>query len=209
MTPISVSWKIRSALRLATGGILLGVACTSAGCAAAAFAPLAVQAAQAVGSGVLNAAANHAAEKGEKKEDFVDKRERCDNLEEDQPAVIELRAAADGQPMQWREVSLNNLTGDPMWTPAIAMGTAATWRPVENLLKMNFNPPLSLPEKPGDSKYLIYAASEPKTAAEQDQLTGLSTGFASLTGTFQWDNRAYQYAMVEKLPCFPIAQAMK
>ncbi len=193
--------------RLLTSALLLSLGVSSAGCLAAI--PLAVSAAKAVGSSVLSAAAEHQAAKGEKKDDFVDEKERCDNLEQDQPAIIELRTAQEGQPPEWRELSLNSATGDPIWVPAMDMGTASTWRPAQNLVNMNFSPPLTLPEKPGKSEYVVYAAAEPKDALEQDQLTGLSTGFAAKTGTFKWHDRPYEYAAIEKLPCFPVAQAMK
>ena len=201
--------KIVARTTLAILLMALGTIC--AGCAAAAIelAPLAIQAVEAVGAGVLNAAANHAAASGDKKEDDVDKRERCDNLQDTSPNVIELRAGEEGQALQWRELSLNDATGDPIWAPAMDMGTASAWRPAENLLKMGFAPPLALPQQPGSSSFLAYAAAQPQTASEQDQLTGLATGFGLETGTFQWNNRPYQYAMVTKLPCFPILQAMK
>ena len=200
------------AARLALSIILAVIAGTSSGCALAAIqlAPVALQAVEAVGSGVLSMAANHAAAKGGKGvEDDVDKHERCDNLEEAAPNVIELRAEQEGSAPQWRELSVNNATGDPMWAPALDMGTGSVWRPAENLLKMSFAPPLALPQKPGNSSFLAYAAAQPQTAVEQDQLTGLATDFGTETGTFQWNRRPYEYAMVAKLPCFPIAQAMK
>jgi hypothetical protein len=200
-------FSLRAVFAIALGAY----AGAASGCSAAAIelAPLAVHAAGAVTSSVLSAAANHAAESGDRKEDFVDKQQRCDNLEERSPNVIELRAEAEGQPMQWRQLSVNNITGDPMWAPAMDMGTPSVWRPVENLLKMSFTPALALPQRPGTSSYLAYAAAEPQTGDEQDQLTGLAADFGEHTGTFQWNNRPYQYAMVSKLPCFPIAQAMK
>jgi len=207
----------RSSLSTITARLALTITLTaltgiSSGCALAAIqlAPVAIQAVEAVGSGVLNMAANHAAAKGNNGvEDDVDKRERCDNLEGAAPNVIELRTPAEGSVVQWRELSVNNATGDPMWAPALDMGTGSVWRPAENLLKMSFAPPLALPQKPGNSSYLAYAASQPQTGVEQDQLTGLATDFGAQTGTFQWNSRPYEYAMVEKLPCFPIAQAMK
>jgi hypothetical protein len=177
--------------RLALPIALAALAATSSGCALAAIqlAPVAIQAVEAVGSGVLNMAANHAAAKGNN--------------------VIELRAPEAGSVVQWRELSVNNATGDPMWAPALDMGNSSLWRPAENLLKMSFAPPIALPQKPGNSNYLAYAAAQPQTGVEQDQLTGLATDFGAQTGTFQWNSRPYEYAMVEKLPCFPIAQAMK
>jgi len=198
--------------RLALPIALAALAAASSGCALAAIqlAPVAIQAVEAVGSGVLNMAANHEAAKGNNRvEDDVDKRERCDNLEEAAPNVIELRAPEAGSVVQWRELSVNNATGDPMWAPALDMGNSSLWRPAENLLKMSFAPPIALPQKPGNSNYLAYAAAQPQTGVEQDQLTGLATDFGAQTGTFQWNSRPYEYAMVEKLPCFPIAQAMK
>jgi hypothetical protein len=198
---------LRSSLAIA----LVACAAASSGCAVAALelAPLALHAAGAVTSGALNAAANSAADHGDAKEDFVDKREHCDALEETPPNVIELRAAEQASSLEWRELSVNNATGDPIWAPALERGAASVWRPAENLLKMNFAPPLALPQKPGDSSFLAYAAAEPQTGVEQDQLTSLATQFGVQTGTFQWNQRPYQYAIVTKLPCFPIAEAKR
>lgn len=174
--------------------------------AALELAPLGMQAASAVGNGVMNLATNSASSRKMDRapgEDEVDYHERCDDLAQQPPAVIELRLAADGAGApQWRELRVENTAGDPLWAPAIAPGAASAWRPAENLPTMRFAPPLA-PFKPGASSYLAYAPAEPQTAVEQDQLTGLTIDFGAGTGTFDWQGRLFNYALVGKLPCFP------
>jgi hypothetical protein len=182
-----------------------------AGCAmgALAMAPMAINAVGAVGNVTMNAASNS---KGTNylhpDEDEVDRDERCDDLEASTPVVIELRRTDERAAPQWRELQVNDTTGDPHWTPAIATDGAA-WHPAVNLLSMNFTPPLRLPSSANTSTYLGYAPSEPQSDAEQSELTGLIANFGAAVGTFQWNGRAYQYSTSRKLPCFPLAVAMQ
>jgi hypothetical protein len=193
------------ALLVVTLGLM---AISGSGCwmAALELAPLGMQAASAVGNGVMNLATNSASSGKMDRapgEDEVDYHERCDDLAQQPPAVIELRIVADGgSASQWRELRLENTAGDPSWAPAIEPGAASAWRPAENLPTMHFAPPLA-PLKSGVSNYLAYAPAEPLTAAEQDQLTGLTIDFGAGVGTFDWRGRIFEYALVGKLPCFP------
>jgi hypothetical protein len=188
-------------------GILAG---SVAGCAAAAL-PAAMQlipaGAEAIGV-VGGTLANHSSS-GDLRpgEDEADRRERCDNLVEFAPTVIELRRTAAAAP-QWRELQIAN-GSDRRWVPATASDGAGTWRPTTNLLAMNFAPPLVLPSEVNVSTYLGYAPSEPLNSSEQDALTGLIANFGAPVGTFLWNGRIYQYATAAKLPCFPPAVAMK
>jgi hypothetical protein len=170
---------------------------------------MAFSAVGAVGDATMNAASNS---KGTNDlhpgEDEVDRDERCDDLEESTPTVIELRRTnADAVP-RWRELQIDNATGNPHWAPAIGVDGAA-WRPAENLRSMNFIPPLTLPSAANTSTYLGYAPSEPQSLAEQSELTGLITNFGAAAGTLQWNGRVYQYSTSKKLPCFPPAVAMQ
>jgi len=183
-----------------------------AGCLAAALelAPMGLSAVGAVSNGAMNMASNSAGSRDlHAGEDEVDRHDRCDNLEETAPTVIELRRTDAAAVPQWRELQIENATGVPRWAPASGPDGGRAWRPTENLLAMNFAPPLPLPTKPNISTYLGYAPSEPVSSSEQDQLTGLTANFGAPVGTFQWNGRVYQYATAAKLPCFPPDVAMK
>lgn len=196
---------------LATG-LIAGLA-SVAGCAAAAaaqFAPLAIQAVEAIGSGATNAASNASASRAaERGDDDVDRQERCDVLEDGAPTVIEFLRAQAGASTEWRELRLDNSNGNPIWVVASAPGSGAQWRSAENLPTMKFVPPLAPTLKPGIPDYLAYAPAEPQTGTEDDQLTSMTAEFGAGTGTFEWNGRVYQYAMADKLPCFPAQDAMK
>jgi hypothetical protein len=68
---------------------------------------------------------------------------------------------------------------------------------------MRFAPPLRQGLRDGKPNYLAYAPAEPRTAVERDQLVALTADFGVGSGTFQWNGRAYQYTLVNRLPCFP------
>jgi hypothetical protein len=150
-----------------------------------------------------NSSASHDLHPGE---DEADRNDRCDNLAEDTPGVIELHSAATNAAPEWRELAIRNETGEPRWTVAADSDGSAQWRPARNLNAMHFTPPLGLAK---GATYLGYAPSEPRDSAEQDKLTGLITNFGASNGTFQWNNRIYQYVLSPKLPCFPPPAAIK
>jgi hypothetical protein len=178
--------------------------------AAIQFAPLAIKAVEAVGSGATNLASNAAAARaGQRGDDEVDRQERCDELEDAAPSVIEFRRAEANASAQWRELRLDHSAGDPTWIAAIVPGSGTEWRPTENLPTMKFVPPLARALKPGIPDYLAYAPAEPLTPLEDDQLSSMTVEFGAGTGTFQWNGRVYQYAVADKLPCFPVVDAMK
>ncbi len=195
-------------LAITLGALAFGLA----GCLTAALqlAPVALSAAGAVGDGVMNMASNSSGSKDlHPGEDEVDRHERCDNLAETAPTVIELRRTDEAAAPQWRELQIANDTGEPRWSPAGGTDGGGTWRPTANLLAMNFAPPLALPSGANIPTYLGYAPSEPVSNSEQDELSGLTANFGAPIGTFQWNGRVYQYSTAAKLPCFPPAVAMK
>ncbi len=153
--------------------------------------------------------ASKSSSNSDKGEDNLDRRERCDDLEDAPPSIIELRTPDASQLPQWRELRIDDSTGEPRWGPTDESGDASSWRPAENLLKMNFQPPLNLLLNSRSSSFLIYAPAEPQTAEEANQLDGLVAEFGSGAGTFHWHTRIYQYALVTKLPCFPLSTAMR
>jgi hypothetical protein len=68
---------------------------------------------------------------------------------------------------------------------------------------MNFQPPLQSELTANSVSYVAYAASDARDATEQDQLNALTIGFGPALGTFTWNERAFRYALVHRLPCFP------
>ena len=210
-------------MRLALTACALALAFGTAGCwyAALQLAPLGVQAAETVGGGALSLVASAAAathsqsssgNEGDRKagEDEIDREERCDELQLEVPGVIELRQSEEASALEWRELSLANTTDFPQWEVLQDKDSAqGGWRPAMNLIKMSFTPPLEGSLKPGVPNYLAYAPTEPKTSVEQDQLVALTVDFGTGIGTFQWNGRRYQYAVVRNLPCFPAPIAMR
>jgi hypothetical protein len=175
-----------------------------AGCAASALqlAPVGIEAAG-VGLSAVTGKTHGFGDPGrEDDEDKADYRERCDNLQETPPTVIELHLDKGEAEPRWRALQLSNGARSPLWSPAGSIEAEAAWHPVAILYTMHFVPPFAAP-KPGKSLYLAYAPSEPFNENEQNQLTSLTIDFGTNSGTFDLNGRRYNYATVETLPCFP------
>jgi hypothetical protein len=192
--------------------VTLWVAATASvfGCAgcfapALALAPMALQAGEAIGVGAIEAAGSAVEPKSDSDDmaDSSETEERCEVLELEVPGTIEFRVA-DNTASAWRELRLGGSTDAPQWQ-ALASNDSDTagWRPLANLLTMKFAPPLQQTLRTGKPNYLAYAPAEPRTSIERDQLVALNTDFGGRSGTFQWKGRAYQYTLVNRLPCFP------
>jgi hypothetical protein len=188
------------------------LALAAAGCwtAALELAPLGIRAAEAVGSGATTlAASSTGSHSGDHGEDEIDRGERCDELQDMTPNVIEFRKADPGGVAQWRELRLDTSASDPRWIPAGDSGAESVWHAAQNLPSMSLSTPIVALLKPGTPSYLAYAAAEPQTISEDDQLAGLTADFGAGVGTFQWNGRLYQYALANKLPCFPAPVATR
>jgi hypothetical protein len=177
-----------------------------AGCAAASavqLAPMALSATSALGASAMDAVGGHTSSERDDGGPRLDSQERCDELANANFDTIELRIDDTG-PIMWRELQLSGLPASPQWRPiAGEYGSRAGWRPLGTLNAISFVPPLASSLKRGRPNYLAYAPSEPQTSAEEDQLVALTMDFGAGMGTFQWNGRAYQYTLVNKLPCFP------
>src|SRR5438876_4717519 len=201
-------------MRMALGVLALGLALGASGCwmAAVQFAPLAIQAAESLGSGVLNLAGAAAAahqSKDPASGDAIDHEERCDELQVEVPGVIEFRTSQAASSAEWRELHLTDSIDTPQWEVLTRQDSApGGWHPAVNLAKMNFAPPIDGALKPGTGNYLAYAPNNPQTSVEQDQLVAMTVDFGAGIGTFQWKGRTYQYSLVRELPCFPASMAM-
>jgi hypothetical protein len=109
-------------------GILAGAV---AGCGAAALEliPVGAEAVGVVGGGAA-ALANHQSSPTDLHpgEDEVERHERCENLVQISPTVIELRRT-EGVAPQWRELQIAAGGSDRRWVPAIASdGAGICWR---------------------------------------------------------------------------------
>lgn len=191
------------------------------------FAPVALQAAKAVGSGVVYVAggaaqgvvrlAQHG--HGNKLSDAgeLTQRDRCDQLRVEDPGVIELRKNAAGEP-EYRALRVAGGADDARWTPIVEEDSGpGGWRPAVNFLHMNFTPPLNVALRDTGPSYLAYTALEdpeeapeeyPREATEKTTGQGAAKDTPALdpgatAGTFNWDGQLYQYAMGPTLPCFP------
>jgi hypothetical protein len=177
------------------------------GCFAPAIglAPLVLQAGEAAGVAAIEAA-GYVAEGNshlDGKMETAEEDERCDELELEVPGTIEFQVA-DKSPTAWRELQLGGSTDAPQWEAmAGEQSDAAGWRPLVNLQTMRFAPPMQQALRGGKPNYLAYAPADPRTSTERDQLVALTADFGAGLGTFQWNGRAYQYTLVNRLPCFP------
>jgi hypothetical protein len=168
------------------------------------LAPLMVGAGEAAGVGAIDAAGYasgvHTADESRSDEESED---RCDELQLEVPGTIELRVSAKAA-TGWRELQLGGSTDAPQWQAIRSESSdAAGWRPLQNLHTMSFQPPLQNSLRGGKPNYLAYAPAEPRTSVERDQLVALTSDFGAGLGTFDWNGRAYQYTLVNRLPCFP------
>jgi hypothetical protein len=227
MTQISQNLKLRLKLLLVRMALPLGISVLAfvlSGCAAAALAPLALQA---VGltfkageimahgkdqnpdeSEALDDSTFDENEYNQKKS--PDAQGKCNELVLITPAIIQLRTDPDGS-MIWRELGLGGSPDAPRWAVVAAADTATAkdvtpggWSPANNLSHMNFTPPLKTDAKPGDESFLAYAPAESYTAPERDQLASLVLDFGPVAGTFQYKDRTYKYSTLKELPCFPV-----
>ena len=201
MTIVGRDWRISYlALRGLSLAALISVVLVGGGCLAS-LAPLALQAGEMAGAGVISAASRKPGTDGTL--DSFESEERCDELELQVPGTIELQDA-DNSPTAWRQLHLGGSTDAPQWQAVAGdQSDAAGWRPLANLHSMHFAPPLQQGLRTGKPNYLAYAPVEPRSSIERDQLVALTADFGTGLGTFQWQGRSYQYTLVNRLPCFP------
>jgi hypothetical protein len=169
---------------------LLTLAMTS-GCFAAA-APMALNVARAVVSGISSSA------RAAKSNQVGQNTELCDMGERPLPRLIELRTDKLGTTM-YRPLNL----GGSM-TPQRAVGQIGglgAWRDLGDLAGMNFQPSLQSQLAPSSVIFLAYAPAQAHDSAEQSQLDALNHDFGPTSGIFDWDNRLFLYSAVHQLPC--------
>jgi hypothetical protein len=227
LVPHNLKSRLNFALSRAAFGLWLGMlAAALSGCAAAALAPLALQA---VGltfkagelmthgkdqnpdeTEALDDSTFDGTEYDQKKS--KDSQGKCNELVLITPAIIEFRTDPDGSTI-WRELGLGGSPDAPRWAVVEAEDTTKAgdvapggWSPANNLGHMKFAPPLKNDGKPGDKSFLAYAPAESYTAPERDQLASLVLDFGPVAGTFQYKDRIYKYSTLKELPCFPVPQ---
>jgi hypothetical protein len=175
-------------------GLLLALAVSSTGCAAAAamqFVPLAFQGATFAGVQIGSAVTGR-----DPTEDTQDIDERCDALAATPPYMGELIQTPGGEAV--RGLILGEQGGSPKWF----LSTTVT-----NLASLQFTPPISGTE--GDPKkrnFLAYAPAQPHDDRENNQLIAFLGSFEPGPGVLSITGRNYRYAWVEKLPCFKPTQ---
>lgn len=189
---------------LMCGAVVMAV--TTGGCwmAALQLAPMALQAAAAVGSGAAHVAeaATISSHEGSY-EAAMHRGEVCDDLATEIPLLTELQTDSKGA-TRYRQLSLGGPDLEPQWEAMPNRdGSAQAWRTANNFTKMDFQPPLQDALTPDSTTYVAYAPAQVQNATEQNELNALVEAFGPHFGTFQWEGRLYRYAAVHKLPCFP------
>jgi hypothetical protein len=125
--------------------------------------------------------------------------QECDELLLTAPPIIQLRAEANGS-TSWRQLHLGGSPDSAKWVV-----TLGGWHAVGNLEQLDFSPPLPTAFEVGQPVFMPYAPAEPGNSVEEDRLRALTTDFGTPAGNFKWGERIYDYLLVERLPCFPIA----
>jgi hypothetical protein len=194
--------------RAALGCVTLALAVVASGCwmAAMQLAPVALQAVEAVGGGVANLAVGGVAAAHQSHQDKnmpPPDSEVCDELSQEVPMLVELKTDTTGT-TRYRELSLVGSDMDPEWAAMPNQDTqGGGWKLATNFTKMHFQPSLQGELTANSITYVAYAAADAHDVTEQDQLNALEIGFGPAMGTFTWNERAFRYALVHKLPCFP------
>jgi hypothetical protein len=194
--------------RAALGCVTLALAIVASGCwmAAMQLAPVAIQAAEAIGGGVANLAVGSVAAAHQSHQDKnmpPPDSDVCDELSQEVPMLVELKTDTTGT-TRYRELSLVGSDLDPEWAAMPNQDTqGGGWKLATNFTKMHFQPSLQGELTANSIAYVAYAAADAHDVTEQDQLNALEIGFGPAMGTFTWNERAFRYAVVHKLPCFP------
>jgi hypothetical protein len=194
--------------RAALGCVSLALAVVASGCwmAAMQLAPVAIQAAEAIGGGVANLAVGSVAAAHQSHQDKnmpPPDSDVCDELSQEVPMLVELKTDTTGT-TRYRELSLVGSDLDPEWAAMPNQDTKdGGWKLASNFTKMHFQPSLQGELTANSIAYVAYAAADAHDVTEQDQLNALEIGFGPAMGTFTWNERAFRYAVVHKLPCFP------
>jgi len=184
------------------------LAIVASGCwmAAMQLAPVAIGAVESIGSGVASLAEGGVMAAHQSHQDKnmpPPDSDVCDDLSEEVPMLVELRTDATGV-TRYRELSLVGSDLDPEWAAMPNQDTnSGGWKLASNFTKMNFQPPLASKLTANSIAFVAYAPADVRDATEQDELNALAIGFGPGTGTFMWKERAYRYALVHTLPCFP------
>ena len=191
---------------LTCGAFALAIIASGCWMAAMQFAPLAIGAVESVGSGVASLAEGSVIAAHQSHQDKnmpPPDSDICDELSLEVPMLIELRTDATGV-TRYRELSLAGADLEPEWAAMPNQDTKdGGWKLASNFTSMHFQPPLTTELTANSICYVAYAPSEARDSTEQDQLNALSIGFGPAMGTFTWNERAFNYSLVHKLPCFP------
>ncbi len=127
---------------------------------------------------------------------------KCEQLRSGPPYVTEVRQAADG--IEIRQWSLSGTSAAPNWSVVTGKNFATSgWRSGSEIYQMDFTPPLPTALADAKARYLVFAPAEADGSAENEQVISFISFFGPADGTFQWDGRTYNYAVAQKLPCFP------
>ena len=163
---------------------------TTSGCLAMA-APLALNVAKAAVSGISSS--SHAA----KNNQVAQRKETCDMAERPLPQLVELRTDGLGT-ITYQSLNLGGLMTDSQSQEGF--GQLGAWRATRDLTGLRFQPPLQSQLAPSSANFLAYAPAQTHDKVEQSQLEAFNRNFGT-TGTFDWNNRVFLYAVVHRPPC--------
>jgi hypothetical protein len=178
--------------RAALACIALALAIVASGCwmAAMQLAPVAIQAAEAIGGGVANLAVGGIAAAHQSHQDKnmpPPDSDVCDELSQEVPMLVELKTDTTGT-TRYRELSLVGSDLDPEWAAMPNQDTKdGGWKLASNFTRMHFQPSLQAELTANSIAYVAYAAADAHDVTEQDQLNALEIGFGPSLGTCKWN----------------------
>ncbi len=182
------------------------------GCLMAALelAPVALQAVETVGYGILRLAAQAtmpspgSSDQGKTPDAKEQMHQACASLEMQAPLIIEFHTDANGAAMRYRELTLEGELGSPQWRVVTdPEADAHGWRPATHFAQMDFQPAINSWLRPGASSYIAYTPEAEDDPEDRDEYNDLVTDFGPRFGTFHWRGNVYDYGVLPKLPCFP------
>lgn len=178
--------------------------------AALELAPVAVQAVETVGYGIVGLAARAtmpsagSSDQGKTSDAKEQEHRACSSLEMQAPLIIEFHTDTNGAPLRYRELTLEGELGSPQWQVVRdPEADAHGWRPATHFAQMDFQPPINSWLKPGASSYIAYTPEAEDDPEDEEEYNDLVTDFGPRFGTFQWRGNVYDYGVIPKLPCFP------
>lgn len=136
----------------------------------------------------------------------AESQDHCDQLAHATPGIEELRMNRDGtiDSRQWTLIAGDSTA---RWAVVRAKNQPpGGWMPKPGIAKLNFQPPLQPALATGFNQFLAYAPIHDGNNEDRQKMETLNAVFGGAQGKFEWRGKAYAYALLKELPCYPPLQ---